>query len=78
MTVRAKFRCESVKQIVNSEGKIAQVDVDLRAVVNNSEDNKSWSKWTPAGCLTMMVTNPECFDKFCPGQAYFIDITAAE
>lgn len=74
MTVRAKMKCESVEK--QSE---EQIKVTLRAVTDgSSEENKSFSKYTPSADLNLTITNPECFDKFEQGKQYYVDIIPAE
>lgn len=41
------------------------------------DDNKTWSKWTPCGSVEMQISNPEAYDQFKVGQAYFVDFTPA-
>ena len=74
MSVRAKFTCESVTDYEHAEDHKV---VTLRAVTDG-EGNEGWSKWTPAGELTMNITNPAAFEQFKEGRSYFIDITLAE
>lgn len=70
MGIRAKFCCLTVtKDSAKTE------IVQLHAVTSNSEDNKSWSKWTPAGALSMTISNPEAQGYFEPGKEYFLDIS---
>jgi hypothetical protein len=35
--------------------------------------NKSWSKWTPSGSLSITITNPAAIDQFEKGKAYYLD-----
>ncbi len=37
--------------------------------------NKSWSKWTPSGQLSITITNPDAIDAFEKGNAYYLDFT---
>lgn len=73
MKARCKFGCESVQRYVNSE------KVILRAHYDPSlpEDQK-FSKATPSGSLEMLVDNPQLHGFFVPGQAYYLDVTAAD
>jgi hypothetical protein len=41
--------------------------------MDNCEENKSFSKYTPSGEIKLCVTNPAISDSFEPGQEYFID-----
>lgn len=73
MTVTAKFRCVSLNYLdpgVGSKEVIAQLK--LSAVYGDGKENKDWSKWTPAGEITMTVTNPAAVDYFRPGKEFFV------
>ena len=41
------------------------------------EENKTWSKFTPSGSLSMTVTNPDVFGKFVPGKEYLLNFSEA-
>jgi hypothetical protein len=41
------------------------------------EDN-TYAKWTPSATINITITNPELFDQFKVGEAYYIDFTRAE
>ena len=69
--VRAKFVATSDAWI---EG---ERTVQLDAVTNDSEENKSWSEYTPSGSLSMTISNPSAQDFFELGQEYFLDFTKA-
>lgn len=72
MTVRAKFKCVLVSPTNEA------VNVKFQAVTSETEENKSWSKWTPSGNLEMHISNPEIFGQFEQGKEYFLDITPVE
>ena len=61
MKVKAKMKVVSVLQFEGGE------TVQLQAVYGDSEENKTWSKWTPSGSLQLSVTNPAVFGEFVPG-----------
>lgn len=70
--VLCKFKCNSVKNFEN------QKEVSLNPVMGGSEENKSFSKYTPGGELRMMIDNEtEAADLFTPGKDYFMTIEAA-
>ena len=76
MAVRAKFYVTSIELFSEPRdtGKVS-----LSAVITDrSETNKSWSKWTPSGNLTMHITNPDAFKEFQLGKTYYIDFSEAE
>jgi hypothetical protein len=77
--VRAKFRVTEVTTSISNyggaAGTIESKRVKLSAV--GDEHNKTWSKWTPSGELTMTINNPAAFEQFKPGQCYFVDFVEA-
>jgi hypothetical protein len=67
--LRAKMKCDSVTKTVNGE------TIRLHPVHADSEENKTWSKWTPSGGLELTITNPDAFGKLVPGGEYLLDLT---
>lgn len=82
-TVRCKFVCEEVTKKFttgyNKETKknepIPVYNSKFGAVIDGSEENKHFFKWTPTGKLEFDAHNNEAFE---PGKEYYIDITLAE
>ena len=73
--VRAKFRCNAV---LAPEWKGEGRQVHLQAVYGqDGSDNASWSKATPAGQLSMFITNPAAYEAFEEGKEYFITFDPA-
>ena len=73
MNIRAKFKVESVTLHEYGEA------VKMNAVCYDStEENASFSKFTPSGSFEMSVTNEAIFGKFKPGEEYYLDFTKAE
>jgi hypothetical protein len=66
--VRAKFRC------VNIDGNNAQFDV----VIDGSEENKKFFKYTPGGHINILVDNENAKKQFEVGKEYYVDFTPAE
>ena len=55
------------------------VTVKLAAHYNDGKGgNEDWSKYTPAGDISMMITNPVAVAAFSLGAKYFVDFTPAE
>ena len=76
MPVRAKMKCTAKR---HEGGDTSQyVVLAFQAVTDESEENKSWSKWTPSAHLSMSITNPAAFDKFEEGKEYFLDFIPVE
>ncbi|MEH2374022.1 hypothetical protein [Nostoc sp.] len=73
--IRAKFTCQ--RNIFNHETQTAEVI--LHPVTTNppSEENLTFWKATPAGQITLQITNPKASAQFCVGCDYYVDFTAA-
>ncbi|WP_319532869.1 hypothetical protein [uncultured Cohaesibacter sp.] len=76
MTVRAKFVVTSITENETGSEDEVSATIEMEAVTNG-EGNESWSKWTPAGQLTMTVTNPAALADFAVGAACYLDFSAA-
>ena len=71
--VRAKMVCSSITQWVGTRG------IELVAVVSGSEENKSFSKYTPSGSLKLSIDKAtDAYNAFEVGKEYYIDFTKAE
>lgn len=67
--IKAKFVVESVTQLVG------QQIIEAKPVVNGSEENKSFSKWTPGGILKLWITNETpAYEQLKPGQEFLMEI----
>lgn len=78
MSVKAKFKIEGLVDYTKSTDRDPAIHVFMSAVTSDSEENKTWSKWTPSGNLELYITNPECFNKFTIGKEYYLTIDEAE
>ncbi|MEI7829349.1 MAG: hypothetical protein WCI31_06250 [Prolixibacteraceae bacterium] len=73
-TVKAKLVCTSVTP-VDGEQKV----VKFQAVVSGSEENKSFSRWTPSANLEMWISNETpAGEYFEAGKEYYLNFEAAE
>lgn len=72
-SILAKFKAGSVTDYGNNNH-----DVTLSPVTSGSEENKSFSVWTPTGKIEMHITNPECIGFFEPGKEYYVEFKKAE
>jgi hypothetical protein len=74
--VRAKFYVIEVAETAYGPGTkpVEQKRVRMTAVTSDSEENKSWSKWTPSGSLEMVINNPAAYEQFKPGQVVFLTL----
>lgn len=65
----AKMYCAHVTNFGNSN-----IEANLQAVTGNSEENKTFSKYTPSASLKMAVNNPDANGFYEPGYEYLITI----
>lgn len=74
MKVRAKMVCTLVQDQTGSGGKL----VRFRAVIDGSEENKSFSKYTPAANSEMWISDETPASNFFEeGQEYYVDYSKA-
>jgi len=71
MSVRAKFQVDSVEHTVGG------ATVKMTPVINGSDENKQFYKWTPSGSITLATVNPEAAKQFEPGKQFYVDFTPA-
>lgn len=76
MNVRAKFWVTSITHYHTQTPDVTNATVKLAPVYDDA--NKDWSKWTPQGEISMMITNPVAVAAFSLGAKYFVDFTPAE
>ena len=74
MTVRAKFRCHFIQKADGDSHRT----IHMSPVTADTEENKSWSKYTPGGQLQMVISNPAAFELFEQGKEYYLDIQPAD
>ena len=72
MSVRAKFRVDSVEHTAESVA-----TVKMTPVINGSEENKRFYRWTPGGNILLATINKAAADQFEPGKEYYVDFTPA-
>lgn len=68
----AKFKVGSVVNYGNNN-----VEANLSAVTNTSEENKTFSIYTPNASVKIHITNPDAVDFFEPGQEYICEFRKA-
>lgn len=71
--LQAKFKVGSVENFGNNN-----VQAKLSAVVSGSEENKTFSMYTPSASLQMLINNPDAVDFFEAGEEYIATFTKAE
>jgi len=75
MIIRAKFQCTYVEDHPEYEQKL----VTFFAVTSGSEENKSFSKYTPSGNLNMSISyDTQASDFFEQGKEYYLNFSKAE
>jgi len=52
--------------------------ITLRPVVDGSEENKQFYKWTPGGNVLLSTINSDAAKQFIVGKSYYVDFTLAE
>lgn len=72
MSVRAKFKCETVT--LNQAGAV----VTLFPVTSGSKENESFFKWTPGGKIELATINKDAVPMFVPGKEYYVDFSTTE
>ena len=71
--IKAKFKVQSVTQFEGSQL------ISAQPVTTGSEENKSFSRWTPSGKLEMTINDgTRAFDALKPGQEFYMEITPIE
>jgi len=73
--LKAKFVCNTIEK---QEGYEGPGKVSLTPVVEGSEENKTFSKYTPAGLLELWIDNPSAEGFFEEGGEYLLDINKSE
>lgn len=72
--VIAKMVCTKMEDLVSQNEK----RFIFRAVYEGSEENKSFSRWTPSADLTMIVSNETLAgDLFLEGEEYYLTFDKA-
>lgn len=76
--MRAKMVVQSVERFTTMERlKFSPVCSKGFGPNGESEDN-TYARYTPAGSVSLDVTNPDLLGKLQPGQAFYVDFTPAE
>lgn len=73
--VRAKFVCNGIQDNPQNE----QKQVSFIPVIGESDENKSFSKYTPAGSVFLSISyETEASNFFEEGKEYYLDFSVAE
>jgi hypothetical protein len=75
MTVRAKFKVQSIERVEAYGGEA--VTIKMGPVYSSSPDSENHAFWkaTPSGNIILSVINPEAAAQFELGKEYYIDFT---
>jgi len=74
-SVRAKFVCNGVTDYPENQ----QKTVSLTPVIDGSEENKSFAKYTPGGSVSLSISyETDAANLFEEGKEYFVDFSPAE
>lgn len=72
MVILAKFKVGSTTDFGNDN-----IEVKMTPVVSGSEENKSFSKYTPTGDIRLHITNPNVTAFFKAGKEYYVEFKEA-
>jgi hypothetical protein len=61
MGVQARFAVEQVERFGTAANQAA---IMLRAAYNDGKGNEDWSRYTPSGTISLVVTNPPAIEWF--------------
>lgn len=71
MTVRAKFK---VERLVHTASYPGSVEITLSPQYDQSiPEDQNFSKATPSGTMTLVVTNPAASDQLELGKFFYVD-----
>lgn len=72
-TLLTKFKVGSTTNFGNNN-----VEANLSPVIGGSEENKSFSMYTPSGAIKLHITNPDALDFFEPAAEYEVTFRKVE
>lgn len=72
-TLMAKFKVGSTTNFGNNN-----LEANLTPVISGSEENKSFSMYTPSGSIRLHITNPNALDFFEPSAEYYVEFKKAD
>lgn len=77
MTVRAKFKVQSITHRKHWQGDGLVGEVTLSPVTNGSDENKAFYAATPGGEIKLSTINEDALKQFVIGQEFYVDFTPA-
>lgn len=75
MSVRAKFRCNSVEDY--GQSKKVNMQPVYEGPLGDNEENRRFTVASPSGALWLTIDNPNASIQFVPGKSYYLDFTDA-
>lgn len=73
MGIKAKFAVSTVARDASGNETLSAIAV----YGSDGSENATWSKYTPAGSLSMTISNPAAQGAFQPGEEIYLDIYSA-
>lgn len=77
MTVRAKFKVQSITRRPGWNGNKEVQEIKLFPVVADSEENKKFYAATPSGEINLTTVNFDIGSQFDIGEEFYVDFTKA-
>ena len=78
MSVRAKFKCVSSEDTNPNAAEGEKLkNIKLEAVIDGSDENKAFFRWTPSGQISIGCVNEAANQQFEIGKEYYVDFTPA-
>lgn len=76
--MRAKLQINSIEKFEHGEKLTMHAVSKPEGYGDDGHDeNNTYAKYTPAAELTILIQNPELFEKFKPGQKLYVDFSPA-
>lgn len=76
MSVRTKFKCKEVSNSSPNTDENGKT-IKLEAVIDGSDENKEFFRWTPGGEISFSCVNAAASEQFEVGKEYYVDLTPA-
>lgn len=76
--MRATFEIEKITRLTTCELISMNVVCPKSFGPKGEHEDNTFARFSPAGSLQLTVQNPDLFNKFNPGQKFYVDFTLAE
>jgi hypothetical protein len=74
--VRCKFRVSSYETFLDRGEELRRIK--LQVVVDGSDENKQFFRWTPSGTIEIGTLNHKAWEQFPLGAEMYVDFTPVE